>query len=189
MAFPRNKVFKGHSVPYGTLVGASEELRQCYYYFGYKNDHDMPELPCPPVDVDEPVKPEEVLERRDILKLLNEAIDTLSPRRAKVVRLRFGIGVHTEYTLEEVGRTFDVTRERIRQIELDALRKLRHPSRSSELRMAFDLDARARANMLRLRREAIEYEIKRQEAHERELERREALRQAKLKKAQYDPHS
>ena len=179
MTLPRNKVFKGHSIPYGTLVDASYELRQCYYYFGYKNDHDLPELPCPPVDVDEPVRPEEGLERGDILKLLNEAIDTLPPRQAKIVRLRFGFGVHTDYTLEEVGRAFDLTRERIRQIENTALRRLQHPSRSYELRMALDLDARARANMLRLRREAIEYEVKRQEA----------LRQAKLKKAKRDAHT
>lgn len=179
MAFPRNKVFKGHSVPYGTLAGASDELRQCYYYLGYKNDHDMPELPSLPADVEEPVTPEDMLESRDIIKLLHAALDTLTPRQAKILKLRFGIGVHTDYTLEEVGRVFDLTRERIRQIENKALRHLRHPSRSSDLRMAFDLDERARANMLRLRREAIEYEVKRQEA----------LHHAKLKKAQRDAHA
>jgi hypothetical protein len=179
MTFPRNKVFKGHSVPYGTLAGASYELRQCYYYLGYKNDHDMPELPSLPADVEEPVNPEDVLESRDIIELLYAALDTLTPRQAKVLKLRFGIGVHTDYTLEEVGAVFDVTKERIRQIEAKALRHLRHPSRSSDLRMAFDLDTRARANMLRLRREAIEYEVKRQEA----------LHHAKLKKAQRDAHA
>ena len=55
---------------------------------------------------------------------------TLTPREAKVLRMRFGIDMNTDHTLEEVGKQFDVTRERIRQIEAKALRKLRHPSRS-----------------------------------------------------------
>jgi RNA polymerase primary sigma factor len=58
----------------------------------------------------------------------------LTPREAKVLRMRFGIDMHTDHTLEEVGKQFDVTRERIRQIEAKALRKLRHPSRSEQLR-------------------------------------------------------
>ena len=58
-------------------------------------------------------------------------LDTLTPREAKVLRMRFGIEMNTDHTLEEVGKQFDVTRERIRQIEAKALRKLRHPSRSS----------------------------------------------------------
>ncbi|MCP4036366.1 MAG: sigma-70 family RNA polymerase sigma factor, partial [bacterium] len=58
----------------------------------------------------------------------------LTPREAKVLRMRFGIDMNTDHTLEEVGKQFDVTRERIRQIEAKALRKLRHPSRSSVLR-------------------------------------------------------
>jgi RNA polymerase primary sigma factor len=61
-------------------------------------------------------------------------LDTLTPREAKVLRMRFGIGMNTDHTLEEVGKQFDVTRERIRQIEAKALRKLRHPSRSEHLR-------------------------------------------------------
>ena len=61
-------------------------------------------------------------------------LDTLTPREAKVLRMRFGIGMHTDHTLEQVGKQFDVTRERIRQIEAKALRKLRHPSRSKDLR-------------------------------------------------------
>jgi len=59
---------------------------------------------------------------------------SLTPREAKVLRMRFGIGMNTDHTLEEVGKQFDVTRERIRQIEAKALRKLRHPSRSEQLR-------------------------------------------------------
>ena len=58
----------------------------------------------------------------------------LTPREAKVLRMRFGIDMNTDHTLEEVGKQFDVTRERIRQIEAKALRKLRHPSRSDRLR-------------------------------------------------------
>ena len=63
-----------------------------------------------------------------------EVLDTLTPREAKVLRMRFGIEMSTDHTLEEVGKQFDVTRERIRQIEAKALRKLRHPSRSRKLK-------------------------------------------------------
>jgi len=68
----------------------------------------------------------------------HEALDGLTPREAKVLRMRFGINMNTDHTLEEVGKQFDVTRERIRQIEAKALRKLRHPSRSEELRTFLD---------------------------------------------------
>ncbi len=64
----------------------------------------------------------------------SEILSTLTPREAKVLRMRFGIGMNTDHTLEEVGKQFDVTRERIRQIEAKALRKLRHPARSEHLR-------------------------------------------------------
>ena len=68
----------------------------------------------------------------------NDILDTLSPREAKVLRMRFGIDMNTDHTLEEVGKQFDVTRERIRQIEAKALRKLRHPARSEVLRSFLD---------------------------------------------------
>src|SRR2546426_2272644 len=68
---------------------------------------------------------------RDVCK---DVLDSLTPREAKVLRMRFGIEMNTDHTLEEVGKQFDVTRERIRQIEAKALRKLRHPSRSEKLR-------------------------------------------------------
>jgi len=68
----------------------------------------------------------------------SEILETLTPREAKVLRMRFGIGMNTDHTLEEVGKQFDVTRERIRQIEAKALRKLRHPSRSEHLRSFLD---------------------------------------------------
>jgi len=65
-------------------------------------------------------------------------LESLTAREAKVLRMRFGIGMNTDHTLEEVGKQFDVTRERIRQIEAKALRKLRHPSRSEQLRSFLD---------------------------------------------------
>jgi len=68
---------------------------------------------------------------RDVCK---DVLDTLTPREAKVLRMRFGIEMNTDHTLEEVGKQFDVTRERVRQIEAKALRKLRHPSRSEKLK-------------------------------------------------------
>ncbi|HEX8979135.1 MAG TPA: RNA polymerase sigma factor RpoD [Parasulfuritortus sp.] len=67
-----------------------------------------------------------------------DVLDSLTPREAKVLRMRFGIEMNTDHTLEEVGKQFDVTRERIRQIEAKALRKLRHPSRSERLRSFLD---------------------------------------------------
>ena len=63
-----------------------------------------------------------------------EVLGSLTAREAKVLRMRFGIDMNTDHTLEEVGKQFDVTRERIRQIEAKALRKLRHPTRSDQLR-------------------------------------------------------
>ncbi|MBG8581378.1 RNA polymerase sigma factor RpoD [Neisseria meningitidis] len=67
-------------------------------------------------------------------EVTKEILESLTPREAKVLRMRFGIDMNTDHTLEEVGRQFDVTRERIRQIEAKALRKLRHPTRSDRLR-------------------------------------------------------
>jgi len=67
-----------------------------------------------------------------------EVLEGLTARESKVLRMRFGIEMNTDHTLEEVGKQFDVTRERIRQIEAKALRKLRHPSRSEKLRSFLD---------------------------------------------------
>lgn len=69
---------------------------------------------------------------------VREMLSTLTPREAKVLRMRFGLGMNTDHTLEEVGKQFDVTRERIRQIEAKALRKLRHPSRAERLKSFLD---------------------------------------------------
>ena len=71
---------------------------------------------------------------------VSDVLAGLTPREAKVLRMRFGIDMNTDHTLEEVGKQFDVTRERIRQIEAKALRKLRHPSRSETLRSFLDLE-------------------------------------------------
>ncbi|MFB9067305.1 RNA polymerase sigma factor RpoD [Pseudofulvimonas gallinarii] len=71
---------------------------------------------------------------------VHDVLGSLTPREAKVLRMRFGIDMNTDHTLEEVGKQFDVTRERIRQIEAKALRKLRHPSRSEQLRSFLDVD-------------------------------------------------
>jgi len=72
---------------------------------------------------------------RDVVR---DILDSLTPREAKVLRMRFGIEMSTDHTLEEVGKQFDVTRERIRQIEAKAIRKLKHPSRSDKLRTYLD---------------------------------------------------
>lgn len=78
--------------------------------------------------------PAEAAMSSSLKNITKEMLDSLSPREAKVLRMRFGIEMSNDHTLEEVGRQFDVTRERIRQIEAKALRKLRHPARSQKLR-------------------------------------------------------
>ena len=80
------------------------------------------------------VAPAEAAQQSSLTEITKEVLDSLTPREAKVLRMRFGIEMSTDHTLEEVGRQFDVTRERIRQIEAKALRKLRHPSRSDKLK-------------------------------------------------------
>ena len=134
---PYGRVLHGHTLPYGTLADASYELRKAYYYEGYLHDENLPELP-----VLEPEPQEcdlfDMVHKQDIMRVLQEVIDTLPPRQAKVLRLRFGIGLSHDRSLEEVGRLFDVTRERIRQIETNAIRKLLHPSRVALLQPLFD---------------------------------------------------
>lgn len=70
----------------------------------------------------------------NLAEQLQDVLKTLTPREEKVLKMRFGIGEDTDYTLEEVGERFNVTRERIRQIEAKALKKLRHPIRSVKLK-------------------------------------------------------
>ncbi len=80
------------------------------------------------------ISPSEAVVRRDLAEQTRKVLATLTPREEKVLRMRFGIGEKADHTLEEVGQDFEVTRERIRQIEAKALRKLRHPSRSKRLK-------------------------------------------------------
>jgi len=86
-------------------------------------------------NVDSPV---ETTTNTNLSETVRDVLAGLTPREAKVLRMRFGIDMNTDHTLEEVGKQFDVTRERIRQIEAKALRKLRHPSRSEQLRSFLD---------------------------------------------------
>ena len=78
--------------------------------------------------------PEDEVSAKAIRERLNEVLDTLAPREAEVLKLRFGLSDGTPYTLEQLGRTLGITRERVRQIEKKALMKLRHPKRSIRLR-------------------------------------------------------
>ncbi len=84
------------------------------------------------------VAPNDAAMYASLREVTKEVLDSLTPREAKVLRMRFGIEMNTDHTLEEVGKQFDVTRERIRQIEAKALRKLRHPSRSERLKSFLD---------------------------------------------------
>ena len=77
---------------------------------------------------------DEVVAKNQLKEKITSILSTLTPREERVIRMRFGIGLNTDYTLEEVGQQFSVTRDRIRQIEAKALRKLRHPSRGDVLK-------------------------------------------------------
>ena len=78
--------------------------------------------------------PIELAENEGLTEAIDEVLQTLTPREAKVLMMRFGIRMNTDHTLEEVGKQFNVTRERIRQIEAKALRKMRHPSRVEKIK-------------------------------------------------------
>ncbi|HCU24456.1 MAG TPA: RNA polymerase sigma factor RpoD, partial [Deltaproteobacteria bacterium] len=84
------------------------------------------------------INPSEAVVNMNLSETTTRVLSTLTPREEKVLRMRFGIGEKSDHTLEEVGRDFSVTRERIRQIEAKALRKLRHPSRAKKLRSFVD---------------------------------------------------
>lgn len=84
------------------------------------------------------VAPAEAAMYSSLREVTADVLESLTPREAKVLRMRFGIDMNTDHTLEEVGKQFDVTRERIRQIEAKALRKLRHPTRSDRLKSFLD---------------------------------------------------
>ena len=85
------------------------------------------------IEDDKMPNPSESVIRRNLEEQTRKVLATLTPREEKVLRMRFGIGEKSDHTLEEVGQDFFVTRERIRQIEAKALRKLRHPSRARKL--------------------------------------------------------
>jgi len=128
------RINKGTSIPYGTMVGASKELRETYYFYGYKEDSMLPEIPCPKYEHRECHNPEEEVFKKEMVGVVQDVLDTLTPRAKKVMCMRFGIGLTQDYTLEEVGIRFDVTRERIRQIEAKAIRNLKKPARGDILR-------------------------------------------------------
>ena len=131
---PYGKINKGHTIPYGSMVGASDELRSVYYNYGYKEDSMLPEFPCLPYEEETYYDSEDKVYKKELAEHVRNMLDTLTPRESKVLRMRFGIELDCDYTLEEVGRTLDVTRERIRQIEAKAMRKMTHPSRKDALR-------------------------------------------------------
>ena len=85
------------------------------------------------------LSPQDAADSEGMSETVREMLSTLTPREAKVLRMRFGLSMNTDHTLEEVGKQFDVTRERIRQIEAKALRKLRHPSRAERLKSFLDM--------------------------------------------------
>jgi len=87
------------------------------------------------IENEEESSPADTVSSTDLKERVREVLKTLTPREEKVLKMRFGIDVASEHTLEEVGRDFGVTRERVRQIEVKALRKLRHPSRSKKLQL------------------------------------------------------
>jgi DNA-binding CsgD family transcriptional regulator len=159
MAFAKSsygKVFKGHTIPYGTLADASQELIKVYYYHGYKEDSMLPEFPCLPYEEEPTIDPEEELHKVELSEYIQEMLDGLTPREAKVLQMRFGIGLDSDYTLEEVGVAFRVTRERIRQIEARAMRKMKHPLRSEILRQFFSDEYYKTTEQKKREREALQ---------------------------------
>jgi RNA polymerase primary sigma factor len=90
------------------------------------------------IESDSDFSPSDTVTNNDLKERVREVLKSLTPREEKVLKMRFGIDVASEHTLEEVGKDFSVTRERIRQIEVKALRKLRHPSRSKKLKTFFE---------------------------------------------------
>jgi len=125
----RGQINDGHTVPYGTFTQADSELRHAYYFYGYRRDEDMPALPCSLPELAEEICPEEEMFKKELVQIVQDAVSSLSPRVAKVLRMRFGIDMNTDYSLEEVSRSFGVTKERIRQIQLKGMRLLKHPDK------------------------------------------------------------
>lgn len=132
-----NRTVRDRTIPYGALASVSQDLKSAYYRHGYLRDEDMPELPCIPMLEGEHVDPLEELHKKEMIALVQEVMETLGPQAIKVLQMRFGIGLTQEYTLEEVGMVFNLSRERIRQIESRALRLMKHPVRSDKLLKLF----------------------------------------------------
>jgi len=128
------KINKGQTIPYGTLAGTSKELREAYYYYGYKEDSMLPESPYLPYEEETYGDSEDEIYKKELAEHIRDMLDTLTPREAKVLRMRFGVELPCDYTFEEIGKKFDLSKERIRQIEARALRKMKHPARSEILR-------------------------------------------------------
>ena len=132
-----SRTVRDRTIPYGALASVSQDLKSAYYRHGYLRDEDMPELPCIPMLEGEHVDPLEELHKKEMIALVQEVMETLGPKAIKVLQMRFGIGLTQDYTLEEIGTMFNLSRERIRQIEGKALRLMKHPVRSNRLRELF----------------------------------------------------
>ena len=132
-----SRTVRNRTIPYGALAIASQDLKSAYYRHGYLHDEDMPELPCIPMLEGEHVDPVEELHKKEMIALVQEVMETLGPQAIKVLQMRFGIGLTQDYTLEEIGMVFNLSRERIRQIESRALRLMKHPVRSDKLLKLF----------------------------------------------------
>lgn len=124
----RGQICNDHTIPYGTFTEANEAARHAYYNYGYRRDEDLPELPCMPTELAQEICPEEELFKKEMAFLVDDALNNLSPRCSKVLRMRFGIGMSSDYTLEEVGKAFEVTRERVRQVQTKGMRLLKDPA-------------------------------------------------------------
>jgi DNA-binding CsgD family transcriptional regulator len=176
------KLYKGHTIPYGTFAGASQALISAYYGYGYLRDEDIPELPCPLFEYVECHSPEEELFKKQMAEIVGEMLDTVTPREKKVLCLRFGIGLTYDYTLEEIAVNFDLTKERIRQIEAKAIRKMRNPSRVEILRGLFGTvftDTEKEAELKTLQEQW-------QRARKRAREIDEADKRAEIRRIQYE---
>jgi len=144
-----NKTFSGLRKQLGRKPTMTELARDTY--MPYNKMLSIIETSMEPMSLDEPIgensqnlmqiiedrninRPDDVAITTDLHKQIEDILDSLNPREAQVLRMRFGIGGINECTLEEVGQRFNVSRERIRQIEQEALQRLRHPARSDHMR-------------------------------------------------------
>ncbi len=121
MEIPEDRVrqimnFDMEPIPLDTLIDTEEDLQTELIEDSYRSDS------------------MNAASQQEIHKIVKEAVDSLAPKEARILRMRFGLDLITDYTLEEIGQAFGVTRERVRQIEAKAMQKLRHPSRSDKLR-------------------------------------------------------